>query len=202
MDNTICFIKIEYVKYILSVLNGFNNNIEFTVEEENDGVLPFLDVLICRNDNSIETTVYRKSTNNDIYLNWNAFAPDTWKRGTLKTLVERAYIVCSTEDFLDKELKYLEKVFHENNNYPKYVIKQILQQSYDEHKEQELDMTKTNLNLNDVVEKKNVHEEKQHLLLVPYQGKKGDFVIKSMKKRMKTLLPTNIRTNTVFTGSK
>ena len=60
VDNTICFIKIEYVEYISSVLNGFDNNTEFTVVEENDVVLPFLDVLICRNDNSIETTVYRK----------------------------------------------------------------------------------------------------------------------------------------------
>ena len=181
----------KYVEYIFSVLNGFDNNIEFTFEKENDGVLPLLDVLICRNDNSIETTVYRKSTNNDIYLNWNAFAQDTGKRGTLKTLVKRAYIVCSTEDFFDIELKYLEKVSHENNNYPKYVIKEIIKQSHNEHKEQELDMTNTKLNLNNVVEERNVNEEKQHLLLVPYQGKKGDFVIKSMKKRMKTLLPTN-----------
>ena len=60
----------------------------------------------------------------------------------------------------DKELEYLEKVFHENNNYPKYVIKQILQQSYDEPKEQELVMTNANLNLNDIVEKRNVNEEK------------------------------------------
>ena len=101
-------------------------------------MLPFLDALISRDDNSIETTVYRKSANNDIYLKWIVFAPDTWKRGTLKRLVERAYIACSTEAFLDKELKYLEKIFHENNNYSKYVIKQILKESYDKHNEEEL----------------------------------------------------------------
>ena len=39
-----------------------------------------------------------------------------WKRETLKTLVERAYIVFSTNELLQKELKYLEKVFHETNN--------------------------------------------------------------------------------------
>ena len=114
-------------------------------------MLPFFNILICRNDNSIEKIVYRKSTNNDIYLNWNTFPLDTWKRGILKTLVEYAYTVCSTEDFLDKELKYLEKVSHENNNISLYVIMQILKQSHDKHKEQELDMTNTNLNLNDVV---------------------------------------------------
>ena len=65
----VCPFSTTYVQYILSVLSGFDNNIEFTFEEENDGVLPFLDVLICRNYSSIETTVYRKSTTNDIYLN-------------------------------------------------------------------------------------------------------------------------------------
>ena len=49
MDDTICFIKIEYVEYILLLLNGFDNNIEFTFEEENNDVLPFLDVLIDTN---------------------------------------------------------------------------------------------------------------------------------------------------------
>ena len=46
VDNTIFFMKIEHVEYILSVLNGFDSNNEFTVEEENDDVLPFLDFLI------------------------------------------------------------------------------------------------------------------------------------------------------------
>ena len=31
-------------------------------------------------------------------------------------------------------------------------------------------MTNTNLILNDAVKERNVNEEKQHLLLVPYQG--------------------------------
>ena len=160
------------IQYILSVLNGFHNNIKFTVEEENDSVLPFFDILICRNESSIETTFYRKSTSNDIYLNWNVFSADTWKKETLKIHVERAYNVCSTDDFLDKELKFL--VFHENNHYPKYFIKQMLKQPHCKQKEQELDKTNTNLNLNDVVEES---------ILVKYQGKKGNFVIKSMKKK-------------------
>ena len=74
-------------------------------------------------DNTIVTTIFKKPTNNDPYINWNTFAPDTLKRGTLITLVECAYIVCSTNEFLQKELKYLVIVFHETNNYPHYVIK-------------------------------------------------------------------------------
>ena len=81
----------------------------------------FLDVLTCRKCDSIVTNVFWKPTNNDIYLNGDAFAWDTLKRGTLKTLVEDAHIMISINELLQKELKYLEKVFHETNNYPQYI---------------------------------------------------------------------------------
>ena len=68
--------------------------------------LPFLDILLIRRGTKIEATVYRNSTNNDIYLNWGSFAPVTWKSGTLKMLFNRAYIVCSTDYHLNKELDH------------------------------------------------------------------------------------------------
>ena len=80
----------------ISLLNSFEENIQFTCESGNKGTLPFLDVLLCRNGAELTTTVYRKKTNNDVYLNWNGFAPFSWKRGTLRTLVQRAYLLCST----------------------------------------------------------------------------------------------------------
>ena len=40
------------------------------------------------------------------------------------------------------------------------------------------------------------------MLLVPYQGKKGDYVTKFMKKRMKCLLPTCIKTKIAYVGNK
>ena len=36
----------------------------------------FLDFLIMRKNNIIETTVYRKQTHNDIYLRWESFTPE------------------------------------------------------------------------------------------------------------------------------
>ena len=50
----------------------------------------------------------------DIYLNWISFPPTTWKRGTLKSLVEWAYVICSRDQLLERELKYLEKLFQES----------------------------------------------------------------------------------------
>ena len=44
--------------------------------------------------------------------------------------------------------------------------------------------------------------KEEYLLLAPYQGKKGDYVIKPMKKRMKCLLPTDIVTKIGYVVNK
>ena len=133
VNDKICFVKIGTTEFIISISNSFDKNIQFTFAEESDETMPFLDILTSRKRNDITTPVYQKSACNDIYLKWNAFAPVSWKRGTLKTIVEQAYVICSTDKILERELKYLEKVFHEENNYPKYIVKEILHKTFEEH---------------------------------------------------------------------
>ena len=89
--------KIGSIEYIRSMLNSFAKNIQFTYEVESNAKLPFLDMLLMRNHNDITTTVYLKHSNSDVYLYWDSFTPITWKRGTLKTLAERAYFIRSTQ---------------------------------------------------------------------------------------------------------
>ena len=128
VDDTLTILKEGSINRVLQLLNFFHPNIQFTFEIESSGRISFLDILIIRKKSKIETTVYRKSTDTGIYLNWFSFAPNTWKRGTLKNLVHRAYNICSTEYLLKKELLHLEKIFISKNNYPRWVIKQILTQ--------------------------------------------------------------------------
>ena len=181
-------------------------NIKFTYELEHEGKLPFLDVLLCRKGKKIYTTVYRKATNNDVYLNWNAFAPISWKRSTLKTLIERAYLICSTDELRNRELEYIEKVFYENNSYPKYVIKQVLQQISEQHnnKTNGPDNSNNNIDGDNISSMNNelVTLKKQQLLVLTYQGKKGDHILKSFKKGMRKILPNNVKPRTAFTGRK
>ena len=44
VDDTICFVKIGSIEYILSVINNFHEKIQFTYEIEKDSKLSFLDV--------------------------------------------------------------------------------------------------------------------------------------------------------------
>ena len=138
--------------------------------------------LLCRNGRELTTTVYIRKTNNNIYLNWNAFAPVSWKRGTLRTLVQHAYLVGSTETYLKEELTHLEKVFIEKNNYQKYVINQVFTQVKEEYKNRNYNNNiKNNIAAPITLENEN---EMRHLLTIPYQGEKGDYLIKSMKRNL------------------
>ena len=95
---------------------------QFTFEIESSGRIPFLDIFIIWKKSSIETTVYRKSTDTGIYHNWFSFVPNTWKRETLKNLVYRVYNICSTKYLLRKELLHLQKMFIYKNDYTHCVI--------------------------------------------------------------------------------
>jgi len=114
VDDTITWIKAESIPYVISRLNSYHENIKFTFEIENNDSISFLDVKLIRKLNHIETTVYRKPTHNDIYLHWDSFAPATWKRGTLKTLLHRAHTICSTSDHREKEIDNL-FIYEENS---------------------------------------------------------------------------------------
>ena len=43
---------------------------------------------------------------------------------------------------------------------------------------------------------------KNHFLLLPYKGEKGEHLIKSMKRRIPKLLPPEIKTQVAYTGKK
>ena len=46
------------------------------------------------------------------------------------------------------------------------------------------------------------HDDKKHLLMIPYQGGKGEQVIKSVRKTINRLLPSNMKVQVSFIGNK
>ena len=136
VDDTIAYIKPSYIDYVLSILNSFHKNMKFTFEEEKDNKISFLDVLILRNGSSIETTVYRKFAHNDVYIHSDSFSPNSWKVGTMKTLLLRAFVLCSNEQLLNREVEHLWNVFHHTNGYPKAVIENVISKVKEEQSAQ------------------------------------------------------------------
>ena len=195
VDDTIAIIKCGTEEYIINILNGFNSNIQFTYEEENSGKISFLDVLLIRNDSEISTTVYRKNTNTDLYLHWKAFAPTSWKRSTIKSLYARAFTVCSEPQLLRHEIAHLDKVFHERNGYPFWLIKQVKEQLEKQNTEV-TNAEKADLDGNVLT------ETKEKLLILPFAGNLGNTLTKKMKQEVRHLVPQNVKPKVIFTGRR
>ena len=78
-------------------LNGVRLTIKFTVEQEEDGVLPFLDTLLRRKeDGSLDVIVYRKPTHMDRYLHFKSHHPTHVNRGVVRCSHDRDRGLIST----------------------------------------------------------------------------------------------------------
>ena len=66
----------------LHLLSTQHKIIKFTMEYSLE-TIPFLDVKIKINDTGIETWVYKKTTNTNLCLNFNAMCPTKWKSGLI-----------------------------------------------------------------------------------------------------------------------
>ena len=95
----------------LNHLNGIHNKIQFTMEKEEAGHLPFLDIDIYRKmDCSLGHKVYRKPTHTNLYLHQKFHHHPANKHSVLSSLVHRAKTLCDQES-LAPELTFLTIVF-------------------------------------------------------------------------------------------
>ena len=57
LDDTIAVIKLPSIEHVLSILKSFHQNIEFTYGLEQNGKINFLDVMLIRTNDTLETTI-------------------------------------------------------------------------------------------------------------------------------------------------
>ena len=86
-------------------------------------------------------------------------APVNWKEGTLRTLVNRAYLVCSNKELLHKELVYLKLVFLKKNDYPLSTIKQLMKETEEKQKQRQVTQIS-------IMEQPNPQEEKAFITII------------------------------------
>ena len=123
VDDILTIIKSSQIESFLNHLNSIDHYIQFTKEESRpDGSMPFLDILITPNeDGSLSTTVYRKSTQTDLYLQWDSYHTITSKYSVVGALHHRAQIICSTPELLQQEEKHLHQALN-RYNYPTWAL--------------------------------------------------------------------------------
>ena len=77
---------------------------------------------VVKEDGSINTRVYRKSTHTDQYLSFQSNHPLEHKRGVVNTLMNRADTVVSDGPDREKEKEHVRKAL-KVNGYPDWVFK-------------------------------------------------------------------------------
>ena len=154
----------EFLQY----LNSRHHSIKFTIEFEQNNVIPFLDILVKRcPNNTFVTSIYRKKTFTGLYTKWDSFTPRKYKINLIRTLTYRCYRICSSASLLQSAVDDLRKLLLQNG-YPQGII---------------------TYNVNDVLNKNrnkpnspvSTVPKKDIIILLPYLGLESNQISKRLK---------------------
>ena len=126
VDDTFTILQSSKKEEFLEYLNSIDQQIQFTAENQReDGAMPFLDILVSPGrDGSVSTSVYRKPTHTDLYLQWESHHPLSSKYSVIGTLQHRANTICSNTHLLHKEEKHLCQAL-KRCQYPTWALNKI-----------------------------------------------------------------------------
>ena len=126
MDDTFVILETTYKEDFFQHINGIEEKIQFTAENTRaDGSLPFLDTLVTvKEDGSLSTSIYRKPTHTNQYLQWDSHHAFANKYSVINSLLHRAKNICSNQDQLKEELTYVERALTACK-YPSWAIQRM-----------------------------------------------------------------------------
>ena len=126
VDDTFTIIQKQRKYSFLEHLNTINPSIKFTSEETRpDEAMPFLDILITpMDDGRLQTSVYRKPTHTNLYLQWDSHHTIPSKYSVAGTLYHRAKTICSNQEMLLKEEQHLFQAL-EKCKYPTWALNRV-----------------------------------------------------------------------------
>ena len=132
-DTFLLFKNSNHIESFRNYLNSKHKNIEFTCEIEINNILPFLDLNIKRTESGFSTSIYRKDTFTGLGSHFLSFEPVKYKINAIKTLIYRAFHLCSSYTNFHIEIEFLKQFFH-NNGFPEAIfykhVKRFLENIY------------------------------------------------------------------------
>ena len=128
-------------------MNSLYPQTQFTKEEEQDSMLPFLHTLVQRNpDKTISVKVYRKPTHTNQYLNYTSHHSTSAKQSVITALFDRADNIVSSEKDKEEEKQHVLAALQQNG-YPRDFIMKVIKQP-NRRKERTTEVTEEESKLN------------------------------------------------------
>ena len=101
-DDIYSILKRTHLENFFHHINNLHQNNKFTMGEENNGELAFLDSLLKRNNGEISVLVYRKPAHTDQYLHYSSHHQTSCKESVVSSLFNRTYSIITNKDDLHK----------------------------------------------------------------------------------------------------
>lgn len=125
VDDIFAVVNKEEVEETLRGINEAHKDIKFTIETEEEGKLPFLDILVKRNGQRLGFEVYRKPTSTQRFIVSRSNHAFQHKMAAFRTMIHRMYNVPMDKNSVEKEEQYIFETARKNG-YEKELMKQLM----------------------------------------------------------------------------
>jgi hypothetical protein len=109
VDDVLAIVKKDQVNEVLTKLNQIYPTIKFTVEVEENGAIPFLDLMIRRNNDSVDFSIYRKPTDSQLLINDDSFHHPSHKHAAFHSMIHRLFKIPMNEESFNIEWEYIQE---------------------------------------------------------------------------------------------
>ena len=198
MDDILKNMKRQCCETKLLEINNFHDSLKFTIELENNGELPVLDMKIIHNHDTgeLSSTWYFKPTDTGLIMNFHALAPKRYKRSVVTGFVHRIYRACSSWKLFHESLEKAKRVLERNQYSPAFyepLIREALASLVEERGSERV----TEPSEND-----SASASRKMMMMVQYRGKTSEDYARALHKinapcrivmtlrKLKTVLPS------------
>lgn len=125
VDDVFAIINKDELETRMDILNGLHENIQFTVETEKGGQLPFLDILVIRKQRNLELQIYRKPTDTNRVIPNTSNHAYQHKMASFNHMVHRMLTLPISQEGLQKEMRLILEIANKNG-YPRKMIMDLI----------------------------------------------------------------------------
>lgn len=124
VDDVICSVPSDATNDTLLIFNSYHPKIQFTIEEETGGFVPFLDTKVIRDGTTIKTDWYTKPTYSGRYVNHFSYHSTKTKINVVLNMKNKILHV-SHESFKQQNLKTFFNIMKQNA-YPESLLRKLI----------------------------------------------------------------------------
>jgi uncharacterized protein (UPF0335 family) len=106
--------KLTDIKEVHTTFNKLAPTIKFTLENENNNAINFLDITIQHKENSSTFNIYRNPTATDVIIHNTSCHPPEQKQAAIRHMINRMNTYRLNDDTKIQELKIIEQIARSN----------------------------------------------------------------------------------------